>query len=95
MGIGKYKSQLASFVVSKHHKMKQWYRDHIDENKGHKLYEEIPPVLDTAQQKVVEDLNKFGISIVSLNELFPTGNGGKGYPKKQGSLLKAGKYPNT
>ena len=73
MGIAKYKSQLASFVVSKHHKMKQWYRDHIDENKGHKLYEEIPPVLDNVQKKIVDDLNKFGIAIVPLNDLFPDG----------------------
>lgn len=71
MALSKYKSQLASFVVSKRDKLKQWYRDHIDESKGHKLYEENPPVLDDVQKKVVDDLNQYGIAIVDINELFP------------------------
>jgi hypothetical protein len=71
MTLSKYKSQLASFVVSKRNKFKQWYRDHIDESKGHKIFEESPPVLDDVQKKIVQDLSKFGIATVHVNDLFP------------------------
>jgi hypothetical protein len=73
MSILKYKSQLANLVVSKREKFKQWYRDHIDESKGHKLYEMQPPELDDIQKRIVNDLNNEGISIVNINELFPDG----------------------
>lgn len=73
MSISKYKSQLANIVVSKKEKFKQWYRDHIDESKGHKLYETHTPVLDDVQKRIVNDLNKEGIAIVNINELFSDG----------------------
>ena len=73
MSITTYKSKLASFIVSKQNKLKQWYRDHVDESKGHKLYEANAPVLDDIQKKIVEDLHEKGISIVNINDLFPDG----------------------
>ena len=73
MSILKYKSQLANLVVSKKEKLKQWYRDHVDESKGHKLYDANTPVLDNIQEKVVSELNKYGIAIININDLFPDG----------------------
>lgn len=73
MSITTYKSKLASFIVSKQNKLKQWYRDHIDENRSHKLFETNSPKLNEVQKKIIHELDLYGISTVNIMDLMPDG----------------------